>query len=234
MENTNERVQKITEALYRVTELFPDKEPLKWQLRTSAIELFDFLATKEKEEFFNAGLAFDLAGRISRLLKLAYGASSFISNINFEILRREYINLGDYLKLQIEDKKIVFNLNPASNGHSLIGDDFYNGHKGHLPAGGDNGEQSQQIKQIKQLEQLEQPQEQSQQPIVLKERKRKILSLLGKSEWVSIRDICISLPEFGAKSVQRDLLEMVQAGVLKKEGDKRWRKYGLITSAINS
>ncbi len=32
-----DRIQKITEALYRVTDLLSDKEPLKWQLRDSAI-----------------------------------------------------------------------------------------------------------------------------------------------------------------------------------------------------
>ena len=78
--------------------------------------------------------------------------------------------------------------------------------------------------QIEQIEQTGQPQ----QPIVLKERKRKILSLLDKNEWRNIRDICHSLPGLATKSVQRDLLEMVGAGILKKEGNKRWRKYSVV------
>jgi len=162
----------------------------------------------------------DLAKKISCFLKLAYDSSAFIYAINFEILRQEYLNLGDSLKLHIEDKKIIFNLNPVSNGHSSDSNGHlpdYNGHKKQK----DNVEQSQQIEQI---EQTGQPQ----QPIVLKERKRKILSLLDKNEWRNIRDICHSLPGLATKSVQRDLLEMVGAGILKKEGNKRWRKYSVV------
>lgn len=242
MENVSERIQKLTEALYRVTELFTDKEPLKWQLRINAVELFDFLITKEKEELFDARQAFELTERISRLLKLAYEASFFVSNINFEILRREYISLSDSLKLQIEDKKIIFSLNPASNGQSTIDNDFHNGqfnnHNGHK--GQKDAQTETEIKMEKELTSIQEKQEikspvenmtsmvsNNKQAIVLKERKRKILSLLGENVWVSISEICGSLPEIGAKSVQRDLLEMVQAGILKKEGDKRWRKYSL-------
>ena len=220
MENASERIQKLTEALYRVTELFPDKEPLKWQLRANAIELLDFLATAEGKEISDSRKSADLAKKISCFLKLAYDSSAFIYSINFEILRQEYLNLGDSLKLHIEDKKIIFNLNPVSNGHSSDSNGHlpdYNGHKKQK----DNVEQSQQIEQI---EQTGQPQ----QPIVLKERKRKILSLLDKNEWRNIRDICHSLPGLATKSVQRDLLEMVGAGILKKEGNKRWRKYSVV------
>jgi predicted HTH transcriptional regulator len=64
--------------------------------------------------------------------------------------------------------------------------------------------------------------------LFLEERKRKILNLVKENEWISIREIAASLKEFGEKSIQRDLLEMVEAGILKKTGDKRWRKYSLV------
>jgi len=83
MENASERIQKLTEALYRVTELFPDKEPLKWQLRANAIELLDFLATAEGKEISDSRKSADLAKKISCFLKLAYDSSAFIYSINF-------------------------------------------------------------------------------------------------------------------------------------------------------
>ena len=38
-----DRIQKLTAALYRVTDLLSDKEPLKWTLRDKALNLYDDL-----------------------------------------------------------------------------------------------------------------------------------------------------------------------------------------------
>ena len=45
-----ERVQKVTEAVYRVTDLLADQEPLKWDIREKAVAVFSGLASLKKEE----------------------------------------------------------------------------------------------------------------------------------------------------------------------------------------
>lgn len=194
------RIQKITEALYRVTELLSDKEPLKWLLRNEAVELFDFLASKENKEIWEGKGEFDLIRKINRTLQLAASSDTFVSNINFEILRREYLALGDFLREQIKTKKQEFqslqsiqNFLPISisNGQISNGQDIdSNGHNGQT-------------------------------------RKKQILGLFKENEWVSSQEILALLSQFSPKSIQRDLLEMVNSGILKKTGDKRWRKYSL-------
>lgn len=212
MENI-EKLQKITEALYRVTELYSDKEPLKWQLRAMAVELFDFLTSNEEKEIFDAGKAFDLIRRLTRLLQLAYASSAFVSSINFEVLRREYLSLNDSLQNLLSPV-------PVSIGQVVDS------------IGQTNGQEEKEPKETK-FPLGNFVSKSNGQPVFLEERKRRILaSIKGTkgtkgNEWLTIREISASLPEYGEKSVQRDLLEMVGAGILKKAGDKRWRKYGL-------
>ncbi len=90
-----DRIQKITEALYRVTDLLSDKEPLKWQLRDSAIELFDFLMVAENKELIGAENIFYSIHKMNRLLQLAYSSCAVVASINFEVLSREYRSLSD-------------------------------------------------------------------------------------------------------------------------------------------
>jgi hypothetical protein len=250
-----DKVQKITEALYRVTEFFPDKEPLKWRLRSDAIEIFDFLfSSEDKKEIFDIENVLNLIRRIDRALQLASSFGAYMLSVNFEILRREYLSLADSLQNQFEAEKqesytleSIKNILPASsfrqspdngfdsNGHSLTGELIDNGHNGH------NGQDEKPaIKPITQKKEIksslkntnpdngQNPQPDEEQPILLKERKRKILNLIKENDWISTREIAASLKEFGEKSIQRDLLEMVGAGILKKTGDKRWRKYSLV------
>ncbi len=228
-----ERVKKISEALYRVTELYSDKEPLKWQMRTTGLELFNFLTSNEEKEIFDANKIFDLIRQLNRLLELAYVSSTFVSSINFEILRREYLSLSDSIAKQMEKRKQEFlsleNLLPVSIGQTADS----NGQTAI-----DNGHNGQEEKESKELKETEFPignsvSKSNGQPIFLKERKRKILTLIkdnnadNSDNWLTIREISSSLPEYGGKSIQRDLLELVESGVLKKAGDKRWRKYAV-------
>ncbi len=245
-----DRAQKITEALYRVTDLFSDKEPLKWQLRDNAVELFDFLMIAEEKEMLGAENIFYSIRKMSRLLQLAYSSSAFFSSMNFEVLRREYLSLSDSFENQLKRKKEEID----SNGHSLTSGFDSNGQ--HLLSNGHNGQSlaggEKEIKESKELKETEFPignsvSKSNGQPLIftpletrientagaksalfltgLKERKRRILGLIKEGEWISIREISTSLLEFSPKSIQRDLLEMVDSGILKKIGDKRWRKY---------
>ncbi len=208
---SGDKVQKLTEALYRVTELFPDKEPLKWQLRNNAVEILDFLLSIENKEVFNTGNIFDLFRKMNYLLQLASSSSAFISNINFEVLRREYLILLEEInKMQVpkeitspKDLLVISNgQGVVSNGQMSISNGHSNGHK-------ENKENN------------------KEQPILIKNREKQILAIIKPSEWKTIREIAVSLPNISVKNIQRGLLDMVEAGILRKEGDKRWRKYSL-------
>lgn len=85
-EELKQRVLKITEALYRTTDLFSDAEPLKWSLRKEALEVLnvhpqDVLRMEELVKALT--LKLDLAS-----------SGTFISKTNFEVIKRAY---GEFL-----------------------------------------------------------------------------------------------------------------------------------------
>ncbi len=243
-----ERSHKITEALYRVTGLFSEKEPLKWQLRTNALEIFDFLSSLEDRDFFDTTPVLNSINKISRSLQFAFSSGAYFSSINFDILRREYLLLSDEirqiqspLKLESPQELLI-----VSNGHSPVGGDVHNTSNGH------NGQDNGQINNAKEKEKeteflnsgnsvsnsignsVSKPPASFPFPIgnsvsknpALKERQKEILSLIKENNnWMNINEIAAFLPKYGRKSIQRDLLEMAEIGIIKKTGDKRWRKY---------
>ncbi len=88
-----DRIKKLTSALYRVTDLLSDKEPLKWTLRDRAIEIYDnFLKDK------NINLS-----DITDILDL-FSSESSIFNINYDLIKKEYKNLQIFIE---ENKKNI-------------------------------------------------------------------------------------------------------------------------------
>jgi len=80
-----QRALRITEALYRTTDLFSDSEPLKWALRREALEVMD--AKPQDIVLLEATVK-------NILLKLELAAcGTFISKKNFDVLGREYESL---------------------------------------------------------------------------------------------------------------------------------------------
>ena len=80
-----EKALKITEALYRTTDLFSDAEPLKWSLRQTALDVLN----ARQQDFF--GLE-ESVKNISLKLDLA-SSGTFISKTNFDVIKRAYIEL---------------------------------------------------------------------------------------------------------------------------------------------
>ena len=101
-----ERTQKITEALYRVTDLFSDQEPIKWLLRKKGINIFNCLSflgnNSSARRLKNIEIVPELIGSILCVLEVA-SAGAFISAVNFEVLRREYRALADFINNSKKD-----------------------------------------------------------------------------------------------------------------------------------
>ncbi|MBU2109427.1 hypothetical protein KKB71_00490, partial [Patescibacteria group bacterium] len=87
------RIKKLTEALYRVTDLYPDQEPLKWALRENAVYLYNNLMSitdmSDRKLRYNFKEVLSSLSQIINKLDLA-SLGGFISDINFEIIKKEY------------------------------------------------------------------------------------------------------------------------------------------------
>ena|SRR3989344_3128438 len=84
-----QKALRITEALYRTTDLFSDAEPLKWALRKEAL---DVLNAKPQDIMLLEATVKNI------LLKLELAVcGTFISKKNFDVLGREYTGLLDMI-----------------------------------------------------------------------------------------------------------------------------------------
>jgi len=59
-------------------------------------------------------------------------------------------------------------------------------------------------------------------------RVQSILEILKVGGSLGIKDISANLPEYSEKMIQRELLDLVTRGAIKKTGLKRWSKYSLV------
>lgn len=58
-------------------------------------------------------------------------------------------------------------------------------------------------------------------------RKMIILSEIEKKGKMSIKDIQHAIPGCSGKTIQRELVALIEKGILKKEGERRWTLYSL-------
>ena len=58
-------------------------------------------------------------------------------------------------------------------------------------------------------------------------RQSVIINLLKRKKEIMIKDISPLINSCSEKTIQRELLDMVKKGVLKKKGEKRWSRYSL-------
>lgn len=60
-----------------------------------------------------------------------------------------------------------------------------------------------------------------------RDRRSVILGLLQEKERISVKDVAEKITSCSEKTLQRELLAMVEQGLLVKEGERRWSTYGL-------
>ncbi|MBI5045734.1 MAG: DeoR family transcriptional regulator [Candidatus Niyogibacteria bacterium] len=263
------KVGKITEALYRVTDLFPDEEPLKWLLREQGVKIFNNLQALDRSDLHSRVKNIDAASQIiSRMLgslELS-SAGTFISGLNFEVLRREYSALHDFIdgkKESLLPQPIGFfadlgkpapiffgELTPSpSDITTLSSRTTENAEiiKGHIS---DNGQKSVKnsngpqgglmdmrnlarkkeiiIDAPRKYENIGGVNGNNESDIKL-DRQQKIFEFIRHNGWVGVGEVAkIFTDGISEKTIQRDLMFMADSGILRKAGDKRWRRYAAI------
>ena len=189
---------------------------------------------------------------LTSLLRIA-SVGGFISEMNADILQKEYMHLHSFFASRCQSfgqrvgKEIIFNDNffEESERPRLIigkqGDDNRQD-KGHKI----NKRQPNSYKTFNAISESRLNNEDAKnniQPIqknevkkenihndslVQEERKKSIVQLIKDSGGdVNIKDISICIKGCSEKTLQRDLIALMQKGVLKKAGERRWSRYFL-------
>lgn len=96
----NKKTEKLTTALYMVTSFLSDREPLKWKLRERSVDLLSDITTVRNDSVSEVENIFadysQCVEEIISLLEVA-AASKLISEMNFSILKKEYISLNLFI-----------------------------------------------------------------------------------------------------------------------------------------
>lgn len=225
------KTEKLATALYMVTNLFGDTEPMKWTLRTKVSNLLSFIIgfkdVLESREYEFSNEVKTKVLEVVSLLEVA-SRSGLVSPMNFSILKTEFMNLVNALgtlrketgeRTQFALPKTFFDVPRTHTTHT--------GHvtaSTHTDTGHDHGYKGHpSIKDSLSLNNSEHAD-------VFKKTNRQsiIINLLKKKKDLTIKDIALVIRDCSEKTIQRELISLIEAGVLKKTGERRWSRYSLV------
>lgn len=215
------KTEKLVAAIYMITNLFSDSEPMKWTLRRKSSDLVSFmLGYKDVKDSGLGDYSYNIKSRILELvslLEISYRAG-LISQMNHSIIKHEFNNLSE-----------VFSTTPAPSKapvHENLSRSFFNvqdvrkseQNTSHTPLPQTYPASNDQIKDTVVSE-----------PEGFKRSNRQniILGLLKKKKELTIKDIAMVIKDCSEKTIQRELISFIDAGVLKRTGERRWSKYSL-------
>lgn len=233
------KTERLSMALYVLSNLFDQTEPMRHSLREAGLDLISisalFLSSSTQERLSALDHFLNLAVRLISYFEIAR-AGSLITTMNYELLKTEFEAVVTLIKNNEENFRAGYG--------SILAKDFFtpeqdkvvevwpkfNNPKSSLEAekaSPKTGEAGQGYKgQIKQKDKT-----------VLnnnlsfgskQNRSEIIVSMLKKDKVLTIKDFLAVINDCSEKTVQRELLALVAKGVLKKEGERRWSKYSLI------
>jgi len=224
------KAERLTSALYLVTDLISDNEPIKKTLRKRSIDVLLNISQCSAPQDNNHSV-FYISSAVSDILSLlsVCVTARLISRMNFEILKKEYDLFNSFL----DDKLVLRSLGEVSFGDSFFRPEITEPRaisakkqiqKNTLLTNTSSVEYKEKIPQntqntVSQLNIIDGGK---------KERQEKILLFFKENDaQVSIKDISSHISGYSEKTLQRDLLELVDSGILKKIGERRWSKYVL-------
>lgn len=210
------KTEKLASAVYLITNLFSDSEPMKWTLRRKVSEILSFIITYKdirQTEFPN--FIHTTKTKVLEIVSLLEVCllGGLISQMNFSILKQEFFNL---LELLNNKNKSDFSNEVIPKMFFELGDNTSNFNKNLLNEYRQNIKDSTVIKDNS----------------VFKSNNRQsiILGLLKKRQDLTIKDIAVIIKDVSEKTIQRELISLISAGVIAKTGERRWSRYSLNNS----
>lgn len=199
------KTEKIVAALYLVSNLIKDKEPIKWKLRERSMTLMSAALTLNDNQSFDKDFAvrtiFSDVLEILSTMSLAH-MSGLLSDMNYQILRTEIEKMTEILKDNIVMER-------EAKGY-VLSESFF---KEELIS-------SKKEPEIVKDKVLDVPKKNN--------RQEAILTLLKSKSNLTVKDVAQVVTDCSEKTIQRELISLVEKGLIKREGERRWSRYSLI------
>jgi hypothetical protein len=226
---TYKKTEKLASAVYMVTNLFSDNEPMKWTLRKKVSDLVSFMLTyKDIGQLGLSDFVHTTKTKVLEIVSLLEVSmlGGLVSSMNFNILKNEFSNLLFTLDSETTS--------PRGSSKESISSNFF-----HVPDSTISREYSAQNTvsnnasnnlyrtQVSPLKDTFLPTPMHKDEFKRSNRQNIILGLIKKKKEVTIKDIAMVIKDCGEKTIQRELISFIEAGVLKRVGERRWSKYML-------
>ncbi len=218
------KTEKLTTALYMITNLFSDHEPMKWTLRKKVSELLSFtIKYKDLLPSQYSDFTQEVKTKILEIVSLldVSSRSGLVSPMNFSILKQEFSNLTG-----------VLDASQSTHGeptHNTIPQTFFDVPQ-HYPQPDSRANFGVHIQSSFKDSSTDKDSGIVKDKSEVKRTNRQniIMQLLKKKNDLTIKDIAQVIRDCSEKTIQRELISLISAGVIKKTGERRWSKYSLI------
>ena len=221
------KTEKIVSVLYVVSKFFPQQDILTESLRKESMGLLSFVnhTVISSSGWSNDSLDKTKQFMVSIISLLGVARlSGFISDMNYNIIIPELQSFVEMIQEKSGENDLSISqdvfMSPVAETESqnsfkskiftqTKNQGFLNkrqkeNNKGHIKDNKDTGEKRQ-------------------------DRRGLIVDFFKlASKPVSVKDVAFSVKNCSEKTIQRELISMVQEGVLLKEGERRWSRYTLV------
>jgi hypothetical protein len=202
------KAERISSAVFLIANLIPEKEQLGLKIKNLTINMISYLA-HVKEPNFPENMSY--IGKVEVIKKQICSFMdisrdiSLISDMNVEIIKRELDLLMDNL-LEIKAKS------------NLLNDKLY--------LLSNNTESKVQSKNsVKSVESIKDITNNKRVDSKGHNRKRAILELIRFKKTADIKDVAAGIKGCSEKTIQRSLSSLVNEGLIRRVGERRWSKY---------
>jgi len=214
------KTEKLATAMYMITNLFSDSEPIKWSLRKKVSELLSFIVgyknilPAQMSDFSNEARTRVL--EIVSLFEISY-RSGLVSPMNFSILKEEFSLLVD----AIDTTRSTYS--ESQNG--IFSDTFFDTQSS-VDISKHKDSQSSKTGVSNSNFVKDHPVEKD--VFNRNNRQNIIINLLKKKKDLTIKDIAQTIKDCSEKTIQRELISLISSNIIKKTGERRWSRYSLI------
>lgn len=250
MSDTTKKPEKIASAIYLITGFFADQEPLKWGLRTLVSRFISLNVSLNDHALKGSGqIKIEIRMIVLELISLLSVAKNagLISDLNHSLVDQELNKYIDTLGLpdgmQESNGQVVISANmfalEAPTAESTVPNTVAPSNSRvapthHKPAPVEQ-ESTDLLPDIqKSLPEVNKGQKAPSNlktfgAVSVKKQSRQsiIINLLKRKKEIMIKDVSPLIRGCSEKTIQRELLAMVKAGILNKIGEKRWSRYTL-------
>lgn len=222
-ERAYRRAERITAALFLLTNHVPESEVIRAKVRAAGVDILsDVLGLRDAMRSSQSPALLDLQEHIRYAISLVrtLTISGYVSTQNATTMIEALDELGHFV--------LVSQRSILSENVSLSKDDLMDVR---TPAarGARILKDTSDTPVVKDSEDVKDSQERVVKTTESKGsasvRVQSILEVLKAGGSMGIKDVAANLPEYSEKMIQRELLDLVSKGSVKKEGSKRWSRY---------